>query len=208
MSLEEKNELATNLATAKAKSTSTAVSKHLNGQAWYLESLVVFSALTAEEQISSCSSRKFAEMATKLEMEDVLKHSGRDQSEEIAGTAKRLEMDELRELEIDELRELQNSHKKEIQLDDLFIPGETHEIFDEDYPYALSKWSSNGKLLLKSLKAKTTTISEKEIFGTNFYDNSKSICNVYEYKGLVVTVTSSSPRSGKHTSYKFTCSYK
>ncbi|WAK44710.1 hypothetical protein vBAmePPT11V19_00084 [Alteromonas phage vB_AmeP_PT11-V19] len=39
-----------------------------NGQQWYVESLIEFSGMSAQEQIDSCYEQKFAEQASEMEM--------------------------------------------------------------------------------------------------------------------------------------------
>jgi hypothetical protein len=97
-----------------------------------------------------------------------------------------------------------------VQLEHSFILGKTNRILDKAYPYRPSERSSNGDRLLSLLKKNTNVISEDKKGGggnkNKFHNNSLSIHNLYEYKGLVLTVTASSPSSGRHTFYEFVCS--
>lgn len=84
--------------------------------------------------------------------------------------------------------------------------GKAHEIIDGSYGW--KDCGYNGKELLSDLKSRTTVVSEETICAKNDYDLTSSIHNVYKQKGLILTVTSSQPRSLKHTKYWFVCSDK
>lgn len=176
--------------------------KHMpiNSVRYFLDTLVESSALTVQEQLKSSYSKKFLEVATSFEIQDSLNNSVAeiDNNKVFLNNAKRIE--------IEVLEQLVESEKKPIELIDLFSDGRTHTIVDRGYPS--KEKSFNGTQLLNALKEKTTTISESEVYQKNFYNNSINTLNVYEYNGLVVTVTASSPTSGKYTYYEFVCTSK
>ncbi len=72
MTQEAIDELVENLSTAKAMEDGGKVADYRSGQDWYIQSLIEFSAMSPEQQLDHCYTRKFAEQATETEMLDAL----------------------------------------------------------------------------------------------------------------------------------------
>lgn len=68
MAPDAKKKLVISLAEAKAKDTSTKVDEHLDGQQWYVESLIEFSGLTAKEQLDAEYDAAFPSVAGEDEL--------------------------------------------------------------------------------------------------------------------------------------------
>jgi hypothetical protein len=72
MTIEEQDNLVEDLSTAKALKDGGKLADYRTGQAWYVESLIEFSAMNVQEQLDHSYTKKFAEQATETEMLDVL----------------------------------------------------------------------------------------------------------------------------------------
>ena len=73
ISQETIDKIVEDLSTAKALAEpGTQVKDFRSGQEWYVESLVTYSKLTAEERLEFCYNQKFAEQANEAEMIDAL----------------------------------------------------------------------------------------------------------------------------------------
>jgi hypothetical protein len=200
--IDEMKAIAKKLANSEAK---TGSKPNINKKLYYVENLIEISALTVSEHLIKAYIEEFERIASEAELESISNLG-------VEIHDKKIFHDEAAKLEKVVCEKIESYYDKkkenEIQIKDLFVPGKIIRIQDKTYPYRWDERSSNGARLLSLLKAKTNEVVNKETGDNNrnFYDMSSTIENVYEYKGMILTVKASSPRSGKHTNYEFTCS--